>query len=116
MVNRQNFDCSVCPTEDPSTWIADDLNFKVTCEEKGKGTLSFQLDNLLEVKWLHWASLELAYSTSSQGDFREPITSAAGIQKRTITDLIRICLNFKEGIKMKQAICGSCGIEATTES
>ena len=115
VVNRQNFDCSVCPTEDPTTWIAGDLNFKVTCEEE-EGTLSFQLDKLLEVKWLHWASLELAYSTSSQGDFREPVTSAAGIQKRTISDLTRICLNFKEGIKMKQAICGSCGTETTTAS
>ena len=108
VVNRQNFDCSVCPTEDPTTWIPDDLNFKVTCEEE-EGTLSFQLDNLLEVKWLHWASLELAYSTSSQGDFREIITSAAGIQKRTFSDLTHTCLNFKDGIKMKQAICGSCG-------
>ena len=115
MVNRQNFDCSVCPTEDPTTWIADDLNFKVTCEE-GEGTLSFQLDNLLEVKWLHWASLELAYSTSSLGDFRDLVTPAAGIQKRTISDLTRICLNFKGGIKLKQAICGSCGTESTTAS
>ena len=96
MVNRQNFDCSVCPTEDPTTWIADDLNFKVTCEEE-EGTLSFKLDNLLEVNWLHLASLELAYSTSSQGDFREPFTPAAGIQKRTIFDLIRICLKFQGG-------------------
>ena len=63
-VNRQNFDCSVCPTEDPTTWI----------------------------------------------------TSAAGIQKRTISDLTHICLNFKEGINMKQAICGSCGTETTTAS
>ena len=115
VVNRQNFDCSVCPTADPTTWTADDLNFKVTCEEE-KGTMSFQLDNLLEVKWLQWASLELAYSTSSQGDFREPITSAAGIQKRTISNLTHICLNFKEGINMKQAICGSCGTETTTAS
>ena len=115
MVNRHNFDCSICPTEDPSTWTADDLNFKVTCEEE-EGTLSFQLDNLLEVKWLQWASLELAYSTSSQGDFNELITSSAGIQKRTFTNLTLICLNFKEGIDMKQAICGSCERETTADS
>ena len=78
--------------------------------------MSFKLDNLLEVNWLHWASLELAYSTSSQGDFREPITPAAGIKKRTISDLTRICLNFKEGINIKQAICGSCGTETTAAS
>ena len=76
--------------------------------------MTFQLDNLLEVKWLHWASLELAYSTSSQGDFREPVTSAAGFQKRTVSDLTRICLNFKDGNHMKQAIFGSCGTETAT--
>ena len=115
VVNRHQFDCSICPTEDPRTWTGQDFNFEVTCKEE-EGTVTFQLDNLLEVKWLQWASLELAYSTSSQGDFRELITSAAGIQKRTISDLTRICLNFKEGINIKQAICGSCGTETTTAS
>ena len=114
MVNRHNFDCSICPSEDPTTWIAGDLNFKVACEDE-VGTLSFQLDNLLEAKWLQWASVELAYSTSSQGDFREPIMSTAGIQKRIISDLNFICLNFKEETILKQAICGSCGTTSTSE-
>ena len=112
-MNRHNFDCSICPTVDPSTWTADDLNFELTCEQE-EGTLSFQLDNLLQVKWLQWASLELAYTTSSQGDFREPITSTAGIHKRVISDLTFICLNFKQGTIIKQAICGSCGTTSTT--
>ena len=40
VVNRHNFDCSICPTEDPTTWTADDVNFKVTCGDD-VGTLSF---------------------------------------------------------------------------
>ena len=77
--------------------------------------LSFQLDNLLEANWLQWASIELTYSTSSESGFKEPITSpAGGIQKRNIPDLAFICLEFKQGTNMKQAICGSCGTTATT--
>ena len=46
VVNRHNFDCSICPTENPTTWTAEDLNFEVACEDE-VGTVSFQLDNLL---------------------------------------------------------------------
>ena len=78
--------------------------------------VTFQLDNLLEVKWLQWASLELAHSTSTQENVLEAISSTAGIQKRTITGLTHICLKFMEGITTKREICKSCGIETTTIS
>ena len=113
MVNRHQFDCSICPTEDPSTWTGSDLDFEVTCGEEER-TLSFQLDNLLEVNWLQEVSVELAYTTSSQGQFRDLITSVEGFQKRTITDLVQICLNFKQDTSIKQAICGYCGTTTTT--
>ena len=115
VVNRHQFDCSICPTEDPRTWTDQDFNFEVTCKEE-EGTVTFQLDNLLEVKWLQWASLELAHSTSTQENVLEAISSTAGVQKRTITGLTHICLKFMEGIKTKHAICGSCGTETTTIS
>ena len=76
--------------------------------------MSFQLDNLLEVNWLQEVSAELAYTTSSQGQFRDLITSEEGIQKRTISDLVQICLNFKQDTSIKQAICGYCGTTTTT--
>ena len=115
VVNRHQFDCSICPTEDPRTWTDQDFNFEVTCKEE-EGTVTFQLDNLLEVKWLQWASLELAHSTSTQENVLEAISSTAGIQKRTITGLNHICLKFMEGINTKREICKSCGIETTTIS
>ena len=76
------------------------MDFEVTCGDE-EGTLSFQLDNLIEVNWLQEVSVELAYTTSSQGDFRELITPEEGIQKRTITDLVQICLNFKQETLVK---------------
>ena len=115
MFNRNNFDCSICPTTDPTTWTEVDLDFEITCGDE-EGTLSFQLDNLIEVNWLQEVSVELAYTTSSQGDFRELITPEEGIQKRTITDLVQICLNFKQETFIKQAICGFCGPTTTTTS
>ena len=115
VVNRHQFDCSICPTKDPNTWAGSDIDFEVACGDE-VGTLSFQLDNLLEVNWLQEVSVELAYTTSSQGQFRDLITSEKGIQKRTITGLNHICLKFMEGINTKREICKSCGIETTTIS
>ena len=74
VVNREDFDCSICPTEDPSTWKEDDVHFEVTCDGD-VGTLSFKLDDLLEVKWLESLSLQLVYSTSNGEDVRVPVTS-----------------------------------------
>ena len=75
--------------------------------------MSFQLDNLIEVNWLQEVSVELTYTTSSQGQFRDLITSEEGIQKRSITDLVQICLNYKQDTSIKQAICGFCGTTTT---
>ena len=91
MVNRQDYDCSICPVEDPSTWTADDLDFKVICEDGG-GELSFQLDNFLEVNWLQSTTIELVYNSEDNGEYRELVTKTAGTQKKTIPNLVRGCL------------------------
>ena len=69
MVNRQDYDCSICPVEDSSTWTTDDLDFKIICEDGG-GDLSFQLDNFLEVNWLQSTTIELVYNSEDNGEFR----------------------------------------------
>ena len=81
MVNRQDYDCSICPVEDPTTWTADDLDFKIICED-GWGELSFQLDNFLEVNWLQSTTIELVYNSEDNGEFRELVTKTAGTQKK----------------------------------
>ena len=108
MVNRQDYDCSICPVEDPSTWTADDLDFKIICEDGG-GELSYQLDNFLEVNWLQSTTIELVYNSEDNGEFRELVTKTAGTQKKTIPNLIRGCLRFKVENILQQEICQSCG-------
>ena len=106
MVNREDFDCSICPTEDPSTWKEDDVHFEVTCDGD-VGTLSFKLDDLLEVKWLESLSLQLVYSTSNGEDVRVPVKSTTGTKKKHVAAQTRLCLSFDPGLS--PTICGSCG-------
>ena len=59
------------------------IHLEHTSSPNQVGTLSFHLENLVIVSW---AFLELAYSKSSNGDFRELITRAVGIHERTAMD------------------------------
>ena len=111
MVNREDFDCSICPTEDPSTWKEDDVHFEVTCHGD-VGTLSFKLDDLLEANWLESLSLQLVYSTSNGEDVRVPVTSTTGTKKKHLAARTRLCLSFDPGLSL--TICGSCGGTLTT--
>ena len=111
VVNREDFDCSICPTEDPSTWKEDDVHFEVTCDGD-VGTLSFKLDDLLEVKWLESLSLQLVYSTSNGEDVRVPVKLTKGRKKKHLASKTRLCLSFDPGLS--PTICGSCGIAFTT--
>ena len=113
VVNREDFDCSICPTEDPSTWKEDDVHFEVTCDGD-VGTLSFKLDDLLEVKWLESLSLQLVYSTSNGEDVRVPVKSTTGTKKKHVAAQTRLCLSFDPGLRL--TICGSCGATIATTS
>ena len=57
------------------------IHLEHTSSPNEVGTLSFHLENLVIVSLTF---LELAYSKSSNRDFRELITQAVGIQKRTM--------------------------------
>ena len=111
VVNREDFDCSICPTEDPSTWKEDDVHFEVTCDGD-VGTLSFKLDDLLEANWLESLSLQLVYSTSNGEDVRVPVTSTTGTKKKHLAARTRLCLSFDPGLS--PTICGSCGATIST--
>ena len=113
VINREDFNCSMCPTSDPSTWTADDVYFEVACDGD-VGTLSFKLDDLLETKWLESLTLELVYSTSNMEDVRVPVTPAMGTQEKYVAVQSRLCLSFDPGLS--PTICGSCGATPTTTS
>ena len=82
VVNRNDFDCSICPTADPSTWTPEDIHFEVACDDD-VGTLSFRLDNLLEANWFASLLSPQLVSTSNDGEeIRVPLTGLPGVRKK----------------------------------
>ena len=113
VVNRNDSNCSMCPSADPSTWKDDDVHFEVKC--KGDvGTANFQLDDLLETQWLDSLSLQLVYSTSNGENVREPVTAMQGTQEKQLNAHTQLCLSFDP--RLSPTICGSCGTTVTTTS